>query len=131
MIKNVLDKFGVAGLVKGPLGYGVLTGKYKADSQVSEDHMFHGTKFNEGAYAIVRETVEQLKEIVTADGRTQAQAALGWIWSEHDSLIPIPGAKTQKQIRENAGAMEFGPLSKQQMHDVKKMVDVMQEKLAN
>ncbi|MHA2423920.1 MAG: aldo/keto reductase [Candidatus Thorarchaeota archaeon] len=129
MIENVLDKFDIAGLVKGPLGYGVLTGKYKADSQVPEEHMFHGTKFNEGPYAIVRDTLEILKEVVTADGRTQAQAALGWIWAEHDSLIPIPGSKTQKQIQENASALKFGPLSKKQMHEVKKIVDEMREKI--
>ena len=93
--------------------------------------MFHGTKFNEGPYAIVRETIETLKEVVTSDGRTQAQAALGWIWAEHDSLIPIPGSKTRKQIEENASAMRFGPLSKQQMLDVKKIVDEMREKIKN
>ncbi|MHA1905698.1 MAG: aldo/keto reductase [Candidatus Thorarchaeota archaeon] len=129
MLENVLDKFDIAGLVKGPLGYGMLTGKYKDDSERPEDHMMHGTKFNEGPYAIVRKTLDDLKEIVTSDGRTQAQAALGWIWAEHDSLIPIPGSKTQKQMKENAGAMEFGPLSKQQMDEVKRLVTEMREKL--
>jgi aryl-alcohol dehydrogenase-like predicted oxidoreductase len=121
MIVDVIDKFGLAGLIKGPLGYGMYTGKYKADSVVPKDHMWHGTKFNEGRYAQARELLDDMREILTMKGHTLAQAALGWIWAQHDSLIPIPGFKSVKQVEENAGAMERGPLNKKQLEEIDKL----------
>ncbi|UCE11937.1 MAG: aldo/keto reductase [Candidatus Thorarchaeota archaeon] len=119
MIENVIDGRGLSGLIKGPLGYGLHTGKYKDDSVLPKEHMWHGTKFNEGKVRKVRNALERVREIVTNDGRTLAQAALGWIWAEHERLIPIPGFKNSDQVRENATAMEYGPLSSKQASEVR------------
>jgi aryl-alcohol dehydrogenase-like predicted oxidoreductase len=127
MIESVIDGQGLSGLIKGPLGYGIYTGKYKDDSVLPEEHMWHGTKFNEGRVALVRSALEKTREIVTGDGRTLAQAALGWIWGEHERLIPIPGFKNPEQVRENATAMEYGPLSKKQVRDVRGIADELAE----
>ena len=40
-----------------------------------------------------------------------AQGALGWIWGMSRATLPIPGFRTVAQARENAGALEFGPLN--------------------
>jgi aryl-alcohol dehydrogenase-like predicted oxidoreductase len=119
MIDKVIDGRGLSGLIKGPLGYGIYTGKYRDDSVLPEEHMLHGTKFNEGRLALVRNSLDKVRDVVTGDGRTLTQAALGWIWGEHDRLIPIPGFKNLDQARENAAAMEFGPLNKKQVSDVR------------
>jgi aryl-alcohol dehydrogenase-like predicted oxidoreductase len=37
--------------------------------------------------------------------------------------VPIPGFKTVAQVRENAGAMEFGPLSREQMQEVERILE--------
>lgn len=125
MISDVIDRYGISGLIKTPLGGGLLTGKYSNDSTLPEDHMLHGKNFGEGRILAVRQGLEKLREILTNDGRTLAQAALGWIWTEHDRLIPIPGFKSPQQVEENTGAMEFGPLSKKIANDVKKTMDEM------
>ncbi|MFX0067950.1 MAG: aldo/keto reductase [Candidatus Hodarchaeota archaeon] len=122
MIKEVMNDFNIAGLIHGPLGYGIFTGKYKDDSELPKDHMWHGTKFGEGRAAEIRAVLEEMCGILTSDGRTLAQAALGWIWAQHHQLVPIPGFKNVKQVEENAGAMEFGPLSKKQVEQVKKIL---------
>ena len=46
---------------------------------------------------------------VTSNGRTLTQGALAWIWGKGEVTVPIPGFKTTVQVRENAGAMAFGP----------------------
>jgi len=38
--------------------------------------------------------------------------------------IPIPGFKTVKQVEENAGAMQFGPLTKEQMKEVDSILNI-------
>jgi aryl-alcohol dehydrogenase-like predicted oxidoreductase len=51
------------------------------------------------------------------------QGALAWIWSASGKTIPIPGFRTVKQVEENAKAMEFGPLTKEQMIEIDKLID--------
>jgi len=60
---------------------------------------------------------------LTSKGRTLAQGAIAWAWGRSDNTIPIPGFKTVKQVEENAGAMEFGPLTKEQMIIIDKLID--------
>ena len=40
-------------------------------------------------------------------------------------MIPIPGAKTEKQIEQNAGAMAFGPLTPDQMTEIDSILSDM------
>ena len=102
-------------MIRGPLNYGLLTGKYMADSILPSNHLLHGSNFAEGRLANIRESLEKVKEILTEDGRTLVQAALGYIWAESETTIPIPGAKTLKQIEENAAALQFGALTADQV----------------
>jgi aryl-alcohol dehydrogenase-like predicted oxidoreductase len=56
--------------------------------------------------------------MLTCDGRTLAQAALGWLWARSPRTIPIPGFKTVQQVEENVGALRSGPLSDEQMEQI-------------
>jgi aryl-alcohol dehydrogenase-like predicted oxidoreductase len=47
---------------------------------------------------------------------------LAWIWGKSGNTIPIPGFKTIKQVEENAKAMDFGPLSPNQMHEIDRIL---------
>jgi aryl-alcohol dehydrogenase-like predicted oxidoreductase len=38
-------------------------------------------------------------------------------------MIPIPGFKTVDQVRENAGAMEFGPLEDTAMRQIDEILE--------
>ncbi len=53
------------------------------------------------------------------DGRTLVQGLLGYLMATSETTIPIPGAKTIKQIEENAKTLELGPLSS----DIIKSID--------
>jgi aryl-alcohol dehydrogenase-like predicted oxidoreductase len=63
-----------------------------------------------------------VKEILTSNGRTLVQGALAWLWGKSGSTIPIPGFKTVKQVEENAKAMDFGPLSPDQMIEIDRIL---------
>jgi aryl-alcohol dehydrogenase-like predicted oxidoreductase len=56
--------------------------------------------------------------VLTQDGRTLAQGALGWLWARSSVTIPIPGFKNIQQVEENAGAMAYGPLNNAQMKEI-------------
>jgi aryl-alcohol dehydrogenase-like predicted oxidoreductase len=51
-----------------------------------------------------------------------AQGALAWIWAHSERTIPIPGFKNVAQVIENAKAMEFGPLSMEQMKEIEMLL---------
>ena len=63
-----------------------------------------------------------MREVLTQDGRTLAQAALGWLWARSGQTIPIPGFKTVAQVEENAAALRRGPLTQQQMTEIGRLM---------
>ncbi|NHJ05694.1 MAG: aldo/keto reductase [Candidatus Heimdallarchaeota archaeon] len=118
---KLLDKHNIFGLIKNPLGGGLLTGKYKDDSKVPQDHNWYGTDFTEGKIGQVRLILDALREILENDGRTLVQASLDYILAKHERVIPIPGFKTIKQVEENIKAMELGPLSNKLVNQIDKL----------
>ena len=37
-------------------------------------------------------------------------------------MIPIPGFKSVQQVKDNAGALEFGPLTAEQVQEIQSVV---------
>ena len=96
--------------------------KFTPDSTFPKDDNrsemdFHGEN-------IIRrlQVVEALREPLTSGGRTMAQGALAYIWALDPRMVPIPGFKSVEQVRQNAGAMEFGPLGEDEFRQVQEIV---------
>ena len=66
--------------------------------------------------------LEAMRAILTSDGRTLAQGALGWLWARSPMLVPIPGFKNIKQVEENAGALDYGLLTSEQLEEIDKIL---------
>jgi aryl-alcohol dehydrogenase-like predicted oxidoreductase len=125
----VCERFGLASINRGPLAMGLLTGKYQAGSILPADDV-RGPQspdwmrfFTNGRPT--EEFLSQLqsvREILASGGRTLAQGALAWLWGRSDRTIPIPGFKSVAQVEENAGAMRFGPLTKEQVREVETLL---------
>ncbi|HSH81769.1 MAG TPA: aldo/keto reductase, partial [Herpetosiphonaceae bacterium] len=113
------EELNLASVNRGPLGMGLLTGKFNADSVLPASDVRHDWNLREGERAERLEKLQALRDVLVSDGRTLAQAALGWLWARSEKTVPIPGFKTVGQVEENAGAMRFGPLSDDQMERVK------------
>jgi len=114
---------------RGPLAMGLLTGKYQSDTRPSSDDV-RGVKapgwmkyFVHGQpNADYLAKLAAVREILTFGGRSLAQGALGWLWARSEKTIPIPGFRTVKQVEENARALEFGPISKEQYLEIEKIL---------
>src|SRR3954451_25186192 len=109
---------GLASIARGPLGMGLLTGKFDQDSSLPEDDVRHGWNFRTGGQAESLRRVDAICDGLTSDGRTLAHGALGWLWGRSDAFVPIPGFKTVAQVEENAGALQHGPLTQQQLDEI-------------
>lgn len=117
------EEYNLASINLAPLAMGVLTGKFSQETQFPTNDVRHNWNFKAGSDAELLKRTEQLRAILTSDGRTLAQGALGWIWAHSPITIPIPGFKTVKQIEENAAALRFGALSEQQMAEIKQLLE--------
>lgn len=118
----VCEREGLASIVRGPLAQGLLTGKFNADSTLPSDDVRHGWDLREGEQARQLRVLHAVRDILTSDKRTPAQGALAWLWARSAAMIPIPGFKTAEQVEENVMALQFGPLSDDQMGEISELM---------
>ena len=118
----VCEQFNLASINRSPLGMGLLTGKFSIDTPIpADDVRSRRPSFKENR-ANELEKLSKIKDILTTNGRTLAQGALGWLWARSTQTIPIPGFKTISQVEENIRATEFGPLTTEQMRQIEQLL---------
>ena len=123
-MRAVCDETDIAGLNRGPLAMGLLTGKFSAGSQLPSDDIrgagaswmryFKDGRPNEAWL----ERLANIREVLTSNGRSLTQGALAWIWGRSERMLPIPGFRTVDQVEENARAIDFGPLTADQLAEI-------------
>ena len=121
-MRQVCADFDLAGINKDPLHKGFLTGKFDAGSTFPANDIRSGTDFSNPEIVKRLKLIDEIRDILTSNGRTMAQGALAYIWALDERMVPIPGFKSVQQVRDNAGAMEFGPLTESQVKDVQNIV---------
>jgi aryl-alcohol dehydrogenase-like predicted oxidoreductase len=119
-------------LARVPLASGLLTGKFRPDSQfLPQDHRTfnrHGEAFDQGEtfsgvdYDVGLQAVEALRKLTPA-GMSMAQFALRWITMFPEVTTTIPGAKDPQQAEDNARAGALPPLSDETMQGVRAVYD--------
>jgi aryl-alcohol dehydrogenase-like predicted oxidoreductase len=82
----------------GMLEGGALTGKYLDASDEPRRYDSVGEKTN----GIAREAIAVAEEA----GATPAQVAIAWVRAQPWHIVPIIGARTEAQLRENLGALD-------------------------
>jgi aryl-alcohol dehydrogenase-like predicted oxidoreductase len=122
------EEWNLASMNRGPLGMGLLTGKFSPATTFAEDdvrrHAQWHPAFHDGKpTADWLHKLDSIRGVLTAGGRTLAQGALAWIWARSPNTIPIPGFKNVKQAEENCGAMRFGPLESAQMIEIDRILN--------
>lgn len=112
------EELDLAFLNKSPLNSGILSGKYDTSSTFPANDLRHGIDLGTERVAAMLDTVRKVGEVLRSDGRTMVQGALAWIWARSERTLPIPGFKSVAQAVENAKAMQFGPLTADQMQQI-------------
>ena len=119
-------------LARVPLASGLLTGKFRADSQFApDDHRNfnrQGQAFDVGEtfagvdYATALKAVEQLRPLVPA-GTSMSQFALRWILMFDAVTCAIPGGKRPEQVADNARASNLPPITPEAMATIRSLYD--------
>ncbi len=98
---------GIGAIVWSPLGWGRLTGKIRRGQALPERSRLHATAAagppvdDEQLYGIV----DVLDEIASETGKTVPQIALNWLLRRPTVSSVIIGARDERQLRENLGAV--------------------------
>jgi aryl-alcohol dehydrogenase-like predicted oxidoreductase len=85
------------------MGGGVLTGKYNTDNG-------EPTRYDrEGVGPKGRTLAEEVMQVAQEVGRTPAQVAINWVRQQQARglIIPILGARTEAQLRDNLASVEW------------------------
>ena len=118
---NFTATSGLTSLVRSPLLMGFLSDKYDKDVQFTATDVRSHAFPKENIAKIVANRAK-IREILTSNGRSVVQGALAWLWAVGDQVVPIPGIRTVAQAKENAAAMEFGPLTPGQMAEIEQLL---------
>jgi aryl-alcohol dehydrogenase-like predicted oxidoreductase len=128
-VLSVAEKHNLASINRGPLAMGLLTGKYNAQTVLGGDDVrgdnapgwmqyYKDGKPNPEWMA----KLDAVRQILTSGGRSLSQGALAWLWARSPNTLPIPGFRTVKQVEENCAAMNFGPLTPEQMLEIEQVL---------
>ncbi|MEQ7004818.1 aldo/keto reductase [Actinopolymorpha sp. B17G11] len=114
---DLLESAGLAGINRGPLAMGALTGKFSRETTFAADDVRRRFDFS-GKEGRTLDALDRIRDILTSGGRTLAQGALGWLLARSPAFVPIPGIRTVAQAQDNAGAIAHGPLGAQEMAEI-------------
>ena len=95
---------GAAFVPFSPLGRGFLTGTVTAADFEASDFRSRNPRFAEEALAANLRIVDVVRRVAERHGATPAQVAIAWTLAQGTHVIPIPGTKRARYLRDNAGA---------------------------
>ena len=106
-ILDTCRELNIAFVAYSPLGRGFLTGQVtQPDELEANDFRRNNPRWQEENLKQNLALVDKIKEIAAAKGCTPAQLSLAWVLAQGENIIPIPGTRREKYLRENIGALD-------------------------
>jgi aryl-alcohol dehydrogenase-like predicted oxidoreductase len=97
------EELGIGVVAYSPLGRGFLTGAFKAPEDFGAgDFRRSSPRFSSQNFAGNLQLVEAVSQIASEAGYTPAQVALAWLLDCAPYIVPIPGTRNIKRLKENA-----------------------------
>ncbi|QFG26306.1 aldo/keto reductase [Actinomadura sp. WMMB 499] len=98
---------GAAFVPFSPLGRGFLTGTVTGADFEDTDFRATNPRFQEEALKANLRIVDAVRAVAARHGATPAQVAIAWTLAQGAHVIPIPGTKKVRYLRDNAGAADL------------------------
>lgn len=97
------EALGLSVAAWGPLGGGLLSGKFSGSAPAEEGTRVDGTSLSDRQRSIAACVSELAQEL----GATAAQVAIAWTMTRSRHVHPILGARRPEQLADNLGALEL------------------------
>lgn len=122
-ILPVLEELGIGFVPFSPLGKGILTGTFKKDTKLEKDDFRNQIpRFQGENYVKNLKLVELVEEIAKEKKCSPSQVAIGWLLSQKDYIVPIPGTKKISRLEENIGSVNI-KFTKEELLEINKKLD--------
>jgi aryl-alcohol dehydrogenase-like predicted oxidoreductase len=106
-VLGVCRELGIGFVPYSPLGRGFLTGQIKKfEDLAADDYRRTAPRFQGENFQRNLDLVSQVSEIAEEKHCTPAQLALAWVLAQGEDIVPIPGTKRRKYLRENVDALD-------------------------
>jgi aryl-alcohol dehydrogenase-like predicted oxidoreductase len=104
----VCKELGIGFVPFSPLSRGLFSATLPDNPDELKSNDFRHTipRFQGDYYENNTRLAADFATIANDKGCTPAQLAIAWVLAQGDGIIPIPGTKKQKYLRENAGAVD-------------------------
>jgi len=90
------------------LGSGVLTGKFTRPESGDQSMRHKDKKTGEGILSERNMTIaREVDTIADEIGKSSSQVALSWLRQQPGNIIPILGARTESQLKDNLGCLDI------------------------
>jgi aryl-alcohol dehydrogenase-like predicted oxidoreductase len=99
---------GIGFVPYSPLGRGFLTGRFRSLSDFTEGDFRKSNhpRFLEENFKKNLQIIQTVENFAAANKCTPAQLALAWCLAQGEDIVPIPGTKKLKYLRENIKAVD-------------------------
>lgn len=107
---------GVGGVIWSPLGWGRLTGRIRRGQPLPSGRLQSPVAASIGPQVpdeLLFQVVDALDEVAVETGKTVPQIALNWLLQRPSVATVIVGARDERQLRENLGAVGWNLSSEQ------------------
>ena len=102
-------ELGIGVTAYGVLSRGLISGNWTPGRKLpAGDFRAHAPRFQESAIARNLALAEALRAVAAERGATTAQAAIAWVLSRGDDIVPLVGARTRIRLDEALGALGVG-----------------------
>lgn len=106
-ILPLIEELGIGLVPFSPLGKGFLTGKIKADTQLSDaDFRSKIPRFSAEAREANQALVDLIGTVGNRMGATPAQVSLAWLLAKKPWIVPLFGTRKLERFEENIGALD-------------------------
>lgn len=113
---------GAAFVPFSPLGRGIFTGTLPMGMTFGKHDFRNGNpRFVEPNFTANLKALEALHAFAKTKGATGGQIALAWVIGQGDHIVPIPGTRYAKNVRENAVAAGI-PLTKEDLAKLERIL---------
>ncbi|KDR76498.1 hypothetical protein GALMADRAFT_210475 [Galerina marginata CBS 339.88] len=124
-------ELGVTVVAYSPLGTGVLTGTFKCYEDIPDgDWRRNVPRFSNENFPNILNLVHTLQALGEKHNATSSQISLAWLLSQGNDIIPIPGTKKIKYLKENLDAIKIN-LSPEEVKQVREVAERAHAPLAD
>ncbi|MDB5017870.1 MAG: ral stress protein 69 [Mucilaginibacter sp.] len=120
-ILPVCRELGISLVPFSPLSRGLITNTVKIDELAGDDFRKTLPRFSDDFKDNNQNLASAFAELASQKSCTPAQLALAWVLAQGDDIIPIPGTKKTKYLRENAASVDL-ELSAADLQDIQNVL---------